>query len=267
MSADTRAGPVAILPMYDWPQVRAATDALWAAVRDSLRAAGISAPDALSRPHEPEPLWRAPGLVVGQTCGLPYVTRLRGAVRLVGSPDFGLDGCPPGHYRSAIIVRRDDGRDRLDGFAGAIPAINALDSQSGRGALAHTLASHGELSFLGRPVITGAHAASIEAVAGGRADLAAIDAVTWRLAQAHLDAAGQVRVLAWTDPTPGLPYITAVEADADRIAGAVADGIAAMDDDSRAALGIRGFVRLRDADYDVIANRQTQGSRCPDRAP
>ena len=35
---------VAALPMYDWPEVRAETDALWAAIGDGLRNAGLDAP-------------------------------------------------------------------------------------------------------------------------------------------------------------------------------------------------------------------------------
>ena len=37
------------LPMYDWPELRDATDGLWAALRDALRAEGVAAPEALSR--------------------------------------------------------------------------------------------------------------------------------------------------------------------------------------------------------------------------
>ena len=42
-------GGVAALPMYDWPEIAPATDRLWAALRDHLRAAGVAAPDALTR--------------------------------------------------------------------------------------------------------------------------------------------------------------------------------------------------------------------------
>ena len=40
---------IAALPMYDWPELRAETDRLWATLRDGLRAVGVSAPDALDR--------------------------------------------------------------------------------------------------------------------------------------------------------------------------------------------------------------------------
>ena len=40
---------IACLPMYDWPEARAETDAYWVALRDAFRAAGIKAPQRLVR--------------------------------------------------------------------------------------------------------------------------------------------------------------------------------------------------------------------------
>ena len=81
--------------------------------------------------------WTDPGLVLGQTCGLPFVRELAGRVALVGAPDYGLPGCPPGWYRSAVVVRADDPREALAGFRGARLAVNGSDSQSGWGAILH----------------------------------------------------------------------------------------------------------------------------------
>ena len=39
--------PVAGLPMYDWPEVRDAVDALWSAIVERLRANGIEAPNSV----------------------------------------------------------------------------------------------------------------------------------------------------------------------------------------------------------------------------
>ena len=43
---------VAALGMYDWPEVRSETDALWSRLAAGLRAAGVAAPDDLTRPAE-----------------------------------------------------------------------------------------------------------------------------------------------------------------------------------------------------------------------
>jgi hypothetical protein len=40
---------IASLPMYDWPEVREATDAWWAGLARHLRDAGFEAPDRLTR--------------------------------------------------------------------------------------------------------------------------------------------------------------------------------------------------------------------------
>ena len=248
--------PVAVLPMYDRPELRSATDRLWAAIRDRLRAAGLAAPDALDRTIPLMEAWTSPALVLGQTCGLPFATRLAGRVALVGAPDYGLEGCPPGHYASAIVVRADDPRHDLAAFRGATAAVNELGSQSGHGALVHAAAPHArDGRFFGALRMTGSHAGSIAAVAEGAADLAAIDAVTWRLARRHDRAAAALRVLAQTEPTPCLPFITAMTNDPATVAAACTEGIAALDGDARETLGLRGFVKLAEEDYAPLAAR------------
>jgi len=227
-------GSVASLPMYDWPELRSATDAFWAALRDALRAQGAAAPDRLARDARH---WTDPKLALSQTCGLPYRLRLHSAVTLVGAPDYGLDGCPPGFYRSALVVRVNDRRRAVAEFADARFAFNAADSQSGWAALEATLGPRRPEAGLR----TGAHRASIQAVAAGLADVAAIDAVSWRLAQAWEPSAVRLRPIGWTDPTPGLPMITARGRDPVSYAIAIEAGIAALDPTSRAALGLRGF--------------------------
>lgn len=238
--------PIASLPMYDWPEVAAATDALWACLLDAMRARGLAAPGTLARDGAH---WRDPELALGQTCALPYIQDLHRIVTLVGAVDYGLDGCPPGFYRSALVVRADDARAAPAEFATARFAFNGADSQSGWGALRAALGPRAP----GDGLETGAHRASIRAVATGDADIAAIDAVSWRLALAWEPAAARLRVIGWTEPTPGLPLITAGGRDPAPYAAAVAEGVAALDPASRAALGIRGFVAHAPAVYLAVA--------------
>jgi ABC-type phosphate/phosphonate transport system substrate-binding protein len=96
----------------------------------------------------------------------------------------------------------------------------------------------------GRLLRTGAHAASIAAVAEGRADLAAIDAQTWRLACRHGSGPAGLRELARTSPVPGLPLIAAAGRDPAPLAEAVESAIAAITPDDRAALGLAGLARI-----------------------
>jgi hypothetical protein len=243
-------GGLAALPMYDWPEVRGATDRFWAAVRDGLRARGVTAPEALSREVGPMAGWTDPRLVLGQACGLPFVRELRGRVALVGAADYGIEGCRPGWYRSAVVVRADDPRERLGEFRGARLAVNGTDSQSGWGAILHHAAPLAEGGrFFGGVVVSGAHAVSVPLVAAGGAELAAIDAVSWRLARRFLPEARRLRVLMLTDPTPGLPYVAAAGVDtrphADALEAAGGDG----------ELGLVGFARLPAEAWELVARR------------
>lgn len=232
---------IACLPMYDWAEMRPATDRFWALIRDRLRARGIDAPDTLHRGERWDD-WRAPDLLLSQTCGYPYRTALHGHVALVGTPDYGLPDAPPGHYYSQLIVRHGEGSDWRD-YLGGVLAINGHDSQSGWAAPQNHAAPEG-LSFT-RQLVTGAHVASAAAVAEGQADIAAIDAVTWRLlARYRSDLAQELTVIARTAPTPGLPLISAPSNDSAALAAVVSAAIAALTEDDRQALGLRGLVHI-----------------------
>jgi ABC-type phosphate/phosphonate transport system substrate-binding protein len=234
---------IASLPMYDRPETRTANDRLWQAVRDELGCG----PARLARGGDAWADWLAPELLLSQTCSLPYRTRLRGRVTLLGAPDLGLPGCPPGHYRSLLVVRADAQGTRLAEFAAQTLAYNEGCSQSGWAA--PVLYAHGLGLRFGRTLRSGGHAASAQAVATGRADIAAIDAASWRLIRRHDDFADRLRVLCATPPTPGLPYITAATRDPAPIRAALRRAIAALDADARAVLGLRALIDVPEGAY------------------
>ncbi len=234
---------IASLPMYDRPETAGANDRLWAGIRDRLRAAGVAAPDHLTRgAADLWPQWTSPDLRLSQTCGYPYRARLHGHVTLIGTPDFGVEDCPPGYYRSVFIARDTDPRSDLAAFDGAPFAYNDPMSQSGWAA-PRTHAD--KIGLRLSPVLcTGGHRLSALAVAEGRADLAALDAVTWRLLQRWDPAGTGLRVVALTDPTPGLPYISALGAERDRLFSVIADAIADMSAEDGEATGIRALIAI-----------------------
>jgi hypothetical protein len=98
---------IAALPMYDRPENRAAHDALWALIRDGLRARGIEAPDELDRQTPYDEGWGRPDLVLGQICNLPWRARFRDRVTVIGTSDYGIPDTPSGHYRSVIVARSE----------------------------------------------------------------------------------------------------------------------------------------------------------------
>ncbi|WP_374642049.1 phosphate/phosphite/phosphonate ABC transporter substrate-binding protein [Tabrizicola sp.] len=244
---------IASLGMYDFGPAMAANDRLWAGIRDRLRARGLAAPEALTRGEAAYwPAWQSPELVLSQTCGYPFRARLHDRVAYVGTPDYGIEGCAPGHYRSVLVARADDPRDRVEAFDGARLAFNEDLSQSGWAAPQNHAAKLG-LRLV--PVLrSGGHRLSAQAVAEGRAEIAALDAVTWRLLQAAEAAAARLKVVGMTDPTPGLPLIAAQGADAAAGFAAVTEAIAALSPGDRQCLGLRGLVRIPLADYLAVPN-------------
>lgn len=199
---------IAALQMYDWPEVQGRTDVFWSRVRKGLPE---ESPHDLSRPDNLHMPWRQSSLIVGQTCGLPYVLGIAGEAVIVGRPSYGLPMTDDGTYRSALICKRD-GPDALEDFRGARVAINELISQSGCNALANEIVVSGcskDGPFFGSALMTGKHRASAISVAEGEADIAAIDAVAWGLFQElNPDHAAVLKVFGWTAQTPALPFIT-----------------------------------------------------------
>ena len=242
------------LPMYDWPEVREATDSLWQTIHRHLAQRGIDSPGALVRGTDPEALWNDPALLLSQTCGYPYANRLADRVALVGTPAHAVTGAAPGNYFSVLVARKSKAPQHLAELSQMRFAYNMAHSQSGFAAPARQLASSGHAS-LPQPVETGAHRASIRAVAAAEADWAAIDAVAWELARRHEPAANDLAVFARTPETPALPLITSA-ANAES-AGIIADAVEAairdLNDDVRDALFITGLVRFKPEDYAPLA--------------
>jgi ABC-type phosphate/phosphonate transport system substrate-binding protein len=244
---------IASLGMYDFGPAMAANDRLWALIRDALRAEGIAAPDSLTRGEGAYwPAWEAPDLLLSQTCGYPYRARLHGRVAYVGTPDYGVEGCPPGHYRSVFVVRADDPRQTLADFDGAGFAYNEALSQSGWAAPQTHAAKLG--IRLPPAIRSGGHRLSARAVADGSADIAALDAVTHALLLDGDPDVARLRVIAATDPTPGLPLITAADGPVEPLFRAVDAAIAALGRQDRGTLHLKGLVRLPTAAYLAVPN-------------
>ena len=207
-SLDQKGGAmIACLPMYDRPELRHATDALWIAIARHLGEKGIDAPAKLTRTEDYPALWQRQDLLLGMACGKPYRTNLHRHARLVGNFDYGLPRCSPGHYQSHFIARRTDSRQSLAEFTTATFAFNDPNSESGFCCIDRWLGGVG--AFFDQICQSGSHQSSIMMVSDKRADCAAIDAVTWRYAtQSHPDIVAGIKVIGSTEPVAGLPLIT-----------------------------------------------------------
>lgn len=250
-------GRVASLPMYDIPETAVFTDAWWAGLAIHFAAAGVAGvPEKLTRPGEGMAFWQRPEVLFSQTCGYPLIASLSEEVTLLATPTYDVPGCKDADYCSFIVVRADSSWNEFPDLRGAACAINGRESWSGHHALRLMIAeevSDGRENFC-RPVLSGSHAGSIEAVAEGRADFAAVDCVTHATLLRYRPAmlAG-TRVLARTPSMPGLPLIAGKAAAQNDIA-AMCEGLkAAMSDpvlaQTREKLGITGVRFLTLGEY------------------
>ncbi|WP_255012480.1 phosphate/phosphite/phosphonate ABC transporter substrate-binding protein [Roseovarius sp. M141] len=224
-------------------------DTLWSEIRARLP---FESPTALTRGGDLWSDWCDPNLILSQTCGYPFRTRLSGRVQLIGAPDCRLPGCPPGHYNSVFIVRADDPRQGLAAFGAARFAYSEALSQSGWAAPQNHAASLG-FEFT-QPICTGGHRHSARAVADGRADIAAIDALSWRLMLQFDPHVAQLREIGRTTPTPTLPFITGPGRDAGVIRAALMGAIAALGPARRDALSLYGLVQVPATAYHAVPN-------------
>ena len=249
---------IASLVMYARPELEKSHARLWTLIRNSLATRGVDAPPALSQAAPLFDVWNDPLLTLSQTCGMPYRTQLKDTVQLVASPDYGLEGCPAGYYRSAIVVRADDPRGNLADYATARLAYNAAHSQSGFAALYNHVLPLG-FWFADR-IASGGHLASAQMVSNGKADIAALDAQTWRLIERFESVAAHLRVLECTAPTPGLPYITGAQNSPDTVFAAFTEALNALDAQDKTALDLQGLVRISSAEYLAVPNPPIEAS-------
>jgi ABC-type phosphate/phosphonate transport system substrate-binding protein len=199
------------MPMYNVsPDVAQAWEALLCAVVAGLRRRGwTDEMDIVPAPQDLHTFWRSPDVLLTQTCGYPYVTELSDSVRLIATPRMNWPGCADSRYASFVVVRESAPYQSLADLRDCVAVINQPNSQSGMNALRHALAplaTHGR--FFAQVHESGAHLNSLQWVQSGQADVAAVDCVTYGLAQRYAPKWVEgIRVLHVTSLTPGLPLI------------------------------------------------------------
>lgn len=202
---------IAALPMYDYPELAASHSAFWGRVADRLGAAVSDVPGTLTRTLSHFDIWRHPHLLLGQGCEYPLAKSFADCVQLVATPRYAVPGCEEAHYRSAIVVRAEDPAETLADLRQRRCAVNEPTSNSGMNLLRAAIApvSRGG-GFFDSIVLSGSHRASAEMVSRGAADVAALDCVSYaHFQRLYPSSVAGLRVLAWSDPSPSLPFITA----------------------------------------------------------
>ena len=203
------------LLMYTAPEpIRLANERWIARILEHLGHSRLNAV-SLSLPE----LWLSPDLLLTQTCGYPLMTLLRDQVRIVGRPRYELPDATAGNHCSLILSRTDDNRKTLADFRGSRGVINSEDSNSGMNLLRQRLAPlHRDGQFFATLGISGAHRESLRWLREERADLAAIDSVTYAYFAQHApEEVSGLRVVARSAFSPTLPFITVATATDEQI--------------------------------------------------
>ncbi|MGA9702423.1 phosphate/phosphite/phosphonate ABC transporter substrate-binding protein [Pseudomonas sp.] len=199
--------------------------------------------------------WLSPDLLLSQTCGYPFVTSLRGKVRLIGRPSYELTHSSGGDHCSVLLCRADAVATDLAGFQGSHGLINAPDSNSGMNLFRHTLAGISDRGFFSTLTFTGSHRESMRRLKQGEGDLTSIDSVTYDyLARDNSDEIEGLRILVQSARSPCLPYITSIgqtAADAASIRNAMNEALGQLPEVSR-DLAIKQVLPASEADYECL---------------
>ncbi|SFI11987.1 PhnD/SsuA/transferrin family substrate-binding protein [Albimonas pacifica] len=242
----------AALPLFDWPELREATDGLWAAVSQQLEKAGIEAPP-LDRERRPEALWADPSLLLSQVDAQAHVAGAAAATRLICAPVYDAEGCGAGRVAAVFLVPRAQA-DR-----GGAPGLAALSGEPFAVAAGSLCGEPALVDALGRAAVGELVAcpdarAAIRALAEGRARGAAVDALSWALARTHEPAAAELTAIGWSDPLPAPPFVTSALTETGTRARLRAALVEALVDPAtepfRRALHLARIVAFADPDYD-----------------
>ena len=113
--------------MYDFPEVRAATNALWTGIAHHFEVVGLE--------DVPQTLWSDPGLLFSQCCGYDVVYGYRERLQVLATPRSTAPGCVGTDYASVIVVPEYSRyKDVLD-MHGTVAVINGVESHSGMNAI------------------------------------------------------------------------------------------------------------------------------------
>ncbi|HGM5553436.1 TPA: phosphate/phosphite/phosphonate ABC transporter substrate-binding protein [Pseudomonas putida] len=246
------------LLMYTAPEpIRLANERWIARILEHLGHSRLNAV-SLSLPE----LWLSPDLLLTQTCGYPLMTLLRGQVRIVGRPRYELPDATAGNHCSLILSRTDDNRKTLADFRGSCGVINSEDSNSGMNLLRQRLAPlHRDGQFFATLGISGAHRESLRWLREERADLAAIDSVTYAyLAQHAPEEVSGLRVVARSAFSPTLPFITvatATDEQIEQLRRVMNQALRELPDVAQ-ILGLPEVLPASESDYQIVLEYQRE---------
>lgn len=157
---------IASLPMYDFPEVQHATNALWRRMVHHLEREGcVNVPRQLAHEFPVHDLWSDKNLIFGQCCGYDILNRCRSRLQVLGTPWFDGPCCGEGRYASIVVVPEDSFYQDVIDMPGTVAVINGPESHSGMNVLFALVAAHSRGNkFFSEAIVSGSHAESLAVV-------------------------------------------------------------------------------------------------------
>ena len=208
----------ASLPMYDFPEVREATEKWWHGIAKHMKQQGIdNVPTHLIDDVPLRQLWTSEHLLLSQCCGFDVMHSYKEHLSVLMISDWDAEGCQTGQYCSVVVVHEGSDYVSLEDLKGSTAVINDPESHSGMNTLFSSIQPFSEAGKFFKAIhVSEAHANSLKFIQDKRADVAAIDCVTFALLKRYRPSALHgIRVLCETKSAPALPYVTSINTSID----------------------------------------------------
>ena len=223
--------------------------------------------DRLLKFETGEILLNHPCLWFGHTCGYPLMTSLRDTLTPICVPTFDVAGCDHTYYSSLLIVPENSQINSPEESNGLRAVINNSNSNSGMNVLRHSVATyHQQGTFFSEIKISGSHLQSLTEVANQRADIAAIDCVSYRLIEdTWPELTARVRSIGFTAKTCGLPFVGPKQItsgyDSESITKYLNQALSMLDDNHKNKLHLNKFETVDIGEYQGILDLENSAQQ------
>ncbi|MCY4218570.1 MAG: PhnD/SsuA/transferrin family substrate-binding protein [Gammaproteobacteria bacterium] len=195
-------------------------------------------------------------LYIGHTCGYPFWKDFLKTHQVITVPEFTIEGCSGIDYSSWIVARASDPRESLEEFENARAIVNTHDSNSGMNVFRYEVSRVATgPRFFCEVKRSGSHLNSLAMIRAGTGDIAAIDAITFGLADhLHLINTSDFKILQQTQHSPGLPFIAHHQSriDIKRVKSILNKGLTNLPQECSTILPIRKFSYVDATEYSRI---------------
>jgi ABC-type phosphate/phosphonate transport system substrate-binding protein len=206
-------------------------------------------------------------LLIGHTCGYPLMKTYLPYLAPLCVPMFKVPGVNQRHYCSFFITGKYNPINNLTDCANKIAAINGHDSNSGMNVLRHAITPLASRScYFSEVIVTGGHWDSVIAVSESRADIAAIDCVTFALLKDHVpELIDSIKIIGESAETCGLPFVIPLANDSEatrkKLVQSLNTALERVDDVTKSNLHLDRFEMVKILDYEYILDIENESKQ------